>query len=55
MRFLPLCRAKPRSYRDTRIDANAAAGLLKNRYPNSEVAVKDRESRVVTVVAYRPG
>ncbi len=46
---------KPRSYRDTKIDANAAAELLKNRHPNSEVAVKDRQSGMVTVVAYRPG
>ena len=46
---------KPRSYRDTKIDANAAAELLKNRHPNSEVSVKDRQSGMVTVVAYRPG
>ncbi|HMJ31411.1 MAG TPA: hypothetical protein VK512_22080 [Xanthobacteraceae bacterium] len=41
---------KPRSYRDTRIDAIGAAELLKNRNPNSEVAVKDRQSGMMTVV-----
>jgi hypothetical protein len=41
---------KPRSYRDTKIDAIGAAELLMNRNPNSEVAVKDRQSGMMTVV-----
>ena len=32
-----------------------AARLLKSKNPNSEVAMKDRQSGMVTVVAYRPG
>ena len=45
----------PRSYRDRKVYAMEAARLLKSKNPNSEVAVKDRQSGMVTVVAYRPG
>ena len=46
---------KPRSYRDMKIPAMDAAEFLKRRNLNSQVAVKDLQSGMVTVVAYKPG
>ena len=45
---------KPRSYRDSQAIAIASAEYIKNLHPHSEVAVKDLQSGIVTVVAYKP-
>ncbi len=44
----------PRSYRDTKTDAVAAADFLKNRNPHTTIAVKDLQTGVVTMAIYKP-
>ena len=52
--FEILLDGKPRFYRDTKVVATETAGFLKNRYPHSEVTVKDLQSGEVTAAIYRP-
>ena len=44
---------KPRSYRDRKDLAIAAAEYLKCKFPNCDVVVKDLRSGEVTSVAYK--
>jgi hypothetical protein len=44
----------PRSYRDRKDLAIAAAEYLKHRFPNCDVVVKHLPSGEVTVAAYKP-
>ena len=55
MLFEILVDGKPRSYRNTKAVATAAAEFLKNQNPHSEVVVKDLRSGEATVAVYRPG
>ena len=45
---------KTRSFRDTKIAAMAGAEFLKNRNPNSEVAVKDLLTGEIKPVVFKP-